>query len=264
MGQARLDRWPENGGAAMRDGTAIPTTEDALLDGRVRLRQPKFGYRVATDPVFLAAAVPARPGELILDLGMGVGAAALCLAHRVRGCLVVGVECQADLACLAQANGRLNALCVSGVIGDVGALPFRADVFDHVMANPPFLVSGHASPSPSTAKTRANQANAETDLALWIAAGFASLKRGGSMTLIQRADRLDDVLAGLAGQGGGIAIFPLWPRAGMAAAKRVLGRAIKGSRAPLRLAPGLVVHGADSSYTAAAAAVLRDGQALTL
>ncbi|MSO76518.1 MAG: methyltransferase domain-containing protein [Alphaproteobacteria bacterium] len=253
----------------MQERAGDRTTEDALLDGRVRLRQPKQGYRVATDPVYLAAAVPARPGERVLDLGLGVGAAALCLAWRARGAEVVGVEVQGDLAHLAEENGRLNGLAVRVVVGDVMALPFKAGSFDHVMANPPFLVRGNATSSPLAGKARADLADHEADLDAWIAAGLHALRSGGTLTLIQRADRLDAVLAGLAGRGGGIVVFPLWPRAAIADAKRVpanrvIVQAIKGSRAPLRLAQGLVVHGPGNGYSAAALAVLRAGEALAL
>ncbi|WP_370553443.1 hypothetical protein [Falsirhodobacter sp. alg1] len=40
-------------------------TEDGFLDGRLRILQPRDGYRAATDPVFLAAAVPAKQGDLV-------------------------------------------------------------------------------------------------------------------------------------------------------------------------------------------------------
>src|SRR5690349_12697346 len=85
-------------------------TEDALLDGRVHLLQPRRGYRVAVDAVLLAAAVHPRAGERVLDLGAGVGAVGLCLARRVPDCTIVGVELQPALADLARRNAALNGL----------------------------------------------------------------------------------------------------------------------------------------------------------
>jgi tRNA1(Val) A37 N6-methylase TrmN6 len=79
--------------------------------------------------------------------------------------------------------------------------------------------------------------------------------------VIHRADRLDEVLAGLAGRAGAVVVIPLWPKAGEAA-KRVVVQARRGARTPLRLAPGVVLHQADGSATPAAQALLRDGQAL--
>ena len=79
-------------------------SQDRLLGGRVQLAQPLGGYRVAVDPVLLAAAVPARAGELAADFGAGSGAVGLCLAARVQGCRVVGLEREPDLAALTRAN----------------------------------------------------------------------------------------------------------------------------------------------------------------
>ena len=74
------------------------TREDAFLGGRLTIRQPVRGYRAGADPVFLAAAVAAKPGERVLELGCGVGTALLCLGARVAGLDLTGVERQGDLA----------------------------------------------------------------------------------------------------------------------------------------------------------------------
>src|SRR5271155_2154133 len=121
-------------------------TEDRLLGGRIRLKQPAAGYRVAIDPVFLAASVPAEPHQLVLDVGCGAGAAALCLAARVPQCRVVGLELQRDLVRLAGDNVALNGMTmrVSMMVGDLLSPPPRlsAGMFDHVMANPPYIAQG--------------------------------------------------------------------------------------------------------------------------
>ncbi len=120
---------------------AMATTADALLGGRVRLSQPAVGYRVAIDPVLLAAAVPARAGDRVLELGSGAGAAALCLARRVPDCRITGLEIDPEMVVLARANGRGSGLAerVDFVAGDVLAPPaeISAGGFDHVFANPP-------------------------------------------------------------------------------------------------------------------------------
>ena len=79
-----------------------------FLGGRVRLYQPVKGYRAGVDPVLLAAAVPARAGDHVLELGCGAGQALLCLAARVPGLRLTGVELQAAYADLARRNGALN------------------------------------------------------------------------------------------------------------------------------------------------------------
>jgi tRNA1(Val) A37 N6-methylase TrmN6 len=241
-------------------------TQDTLLAGRVRLSQPAAGYRVAIDPVFLAAVVPAEAGDAVLDVGTGVGAAALCLAWRVPGCRVTGLESQSAMARLAMANAEANAMQdrITILIGDLLRPPPRLSPasFDHVMANPPHLAGSAASPTPDAGKAASN-VEGEAKLADWLRFCLTMAKPKGSISLVHRADRLDALLADLRGQAGEITVFPLWP-GGARPATRVLVRARRGSAAPTRLAAGLVLHETDGSYSAAAQAVLRDGAALVL
>jgi tRNA1(Val) A37 N6-methylase TrmN6 len=240
-------------------------TEDRLLGGRVRLRQPAAGYRVAIDPVFLAAAVPAEPHQTILDVGCGAGAAMLCLAARVPHSRVVGLETRRDLVRLAGDNAILNCMeaRVSAMIGDLLHAPPRLapGAFDHVMANPPHLERGRA------AATAPNKAEAtiegEADLAAWVRCALAMARPKGSITFIHRADRIDALLAEIAGRAGEVVVYPLWPGHDKPAV-RVLVRARKQVAAPARLAPGLVLHEADGRLTAAAEGILREGRGLEL
>lgn len=247
-------------------------SEDRLLGGRVRLRQPVSGPRAAIDAVLLAAAVPAREGERVLDLGTGAGAASLCLAARVARVTLTGLEIQPAAATLARGNADLNGVAdrFEVVVGDVAHPPadLRAGGFDHVMANPPHHAAGRATAPADPALAAARiEATAGAGLGDWIACGFRLVRNGGTVTIIHRADRLDDLLHELRGRRGGarggIVVFPLWPRAGQAA-KRVVVRARKGGGAPLRLASGLVLHGEGGSYTEAAEAVLRHAAPLDL
>jgi tRNA1(Val) A37 N6-methylase TrmN6 len=241
-------------------------TLDRLLGGRVSLSQPARGYRVAIDPVLLAAAVPARAGERVLDAGAGTGAAALCLAVRVAGCHVVGIELQRALQRIAASNVTQNDLSgrVEMLAGDLVQPPPRIawGSFDHVMTNPPHLAAPTAS-APPLAERAIAHVEGTVPLADWLQACLRMLRRGGMLTLIHRAERLGEILASLGDAMGGLVVFPLWPGQGRPA-KRVLVQGRKGSRAPLALAPGLILHEADGRLSLAAEAVLRRGEALTL
>lgn len=248
-------------------GEAEPAfTEDRLLGGRVRLRQPAQGYRAAIDPVFLAASVPAGPQQLVLDVGCGAGAAMLCLAARVPQCRIVGLEMQRELVRLATDNTILNELAprVSVMVGDLLQPPPRLSpgAFDHVMANPPYLEGGSGSPAATPGKAEAT-IEGEADLGRWVRFCLAMARGKGTVTFIHRADRLDALLAEIAGRAGEVVVFPLWP-AERRPASRVLVRARKDIAAPARLAPGLVLHGPDGHFTQAAEAVLREAQPLEL
>lgn len=236
------------------------TSVDPLLGGRVQLEQPLRGYRVAIDPVLLAAACPAAAGDLVLDAGCGTGAAALCLAARVPGVRLVGLELQPLHAALARANAARNGLADSFTVleGDLARPPKVALVeADHVLSNPPFAAAGAHTSAAEPARAIAH-GESSLELAGWVEACLRRTRTGGTLTMIHTAGRLDAMLAALSGKAGAVEILPLWPRAGEEA-KRVVVRARKGGRSPTRLLPGLVLHREDGSFTEAAEAVLRCG-----
>ncbi|HEX7970323.1 MAG TPA: methyltransferase [Stellaceae bacterium] len=244
----------------------LPYSEDTLLDGRVKLRQPLRGYRAAIDPVLLAAAVPAGAADTVLDIGCGVGAASLCLAARVEGCRITGIEAQRELVRLANDNIAANGFFgrVAAVSGDLLHPPPRLEPGSvaHVMANPPVLEAGAATPPPDAGKAAAN-VEGEAELGAWVRFALVMVRPKGSITFIHRADRMEHLLAQLSGRAGEIVVFPLWAGRDKPA-KRVIVRARNGVAPPTRLTPGLVLHEADGRYTPAADAVLRRGAALAL
>ncbi len=239
-------------------------TADRLLGGRVVLRQPEEGYRVAIDPVLLAAAAPRAHGR-VLDIGCGVGAAAICLAMRQPGCRLTGLEIQADLAELARDNAAENGLAgrVEVVTGDLlgASAELLTPAFDGAIVNPPYQNADQSAP-PDGSKATSHQEGA-AGLADWIGFAERALNHKGWLRLIHRADRIDEICAALHPAFGEVRILPLWPKAGTAA-KRVIIGARRGVRSPAALLPGLVLHGEDGRFTAQAEAVLRDGAALPL
>lgn len=252
---------------------AARSTEDAFLGGRLRILQPAAGYRAGLDAVLLAAAAPLRMGETekVLDVGAGVGVVGLAVARRVPDARVTMIEREIAAADLCRANIERNDLLERARVlaGDLGrplgeqpALQRLAASFDHVLANPPYHVEGAASLAPVPAKAVANAMPAD-GLGHWLRFMAAMARPGGTATMIHRADRLSHVLSAFAGRFGALLVFPLFARPG-AAAQRILVQGIKGSRAPLQLRPGLILHDAGHGFRPEVDAILRAGQALEL
>lgn len=239
-------------------------TEDALLGGRVHVAQPRKGQRASADAVMLAAAVPARSGMRVLDLGCGTGVGMLCLAARVPDITVDGIEIQEALVALCTRNIVANDMAdrLRVVAGDIrrrvpGIAP---NGYDQVFANPPYFDAARHRASPHAGRATARSEAGEADLAHWVAALTRHARPGGGITLIHRAERLPELLAALAVKAGAIRVTPLWSRPGEAA-RRVILRAVKGSKAPLQLEPGIVLHRPDGTYLPEIDAVLRQGAA---
>lgn len=240
---------------------------DGFLGGRLRIAQPAQGYRAGADAVMLAAACPAAPGQAVLELGCGAGAALLCLAARVPDLRLTGLELQAEYALLARQNAATNGVCADILNGDLTQIPevLRAQVFDHVIANPPYFLAGSVAPDAGRGTAR----HEATPLADWVQTGLRRLRPGGWLTLIHRAERLAELLSALTPGAGAITILPVTARQGQPAG-RVIIAARKGARSPLRLLTPFVMHakpshsGDGEDLTAAASAVLRHGAALNL
>jgi len=211
--------------------------------------------------VILAASVPALPGERVLELGTGAGAALLCLGARVAGLSLIGIERDPEIAEIARTNLAVNGLADALVIGaDIeGHLPAIAPVH-HVLANPPYHDAA-GTPSPVIGRRAAKQA-APGLLQRWTGAAARLLCDRGTLSLILPAGRLSEACLALATSGyGSLAVYPLWPKAGRIAKLAVL-RCSKGGRAPARILPGMVLHEADGHYSKFAEAVLRGGAGL--
>ncbi|MDA8747194.1 methyltransferase [Litoreibacter sp.] len=240
-------------------------TRDKFLDGKLHIWQPKGGYRAATDPVLLAAACPADPGESVLDIGCGVGTAALCLSTRIAGLHLYGLELQPDYADLARQNAAANGITMEVEQGDLTNMPaqFKDRMFDHVIMNPPFF--GPGTKASDTGRALARQQ--ATNLATWLDAGLRRIRPKGWLTVIQTIDRLPEIIVALNQRAGGCQIKPLSPRKNKPATRFVL-RARKGSKSNTMLANPLILHKGDThtadedSYTTQARAILRCGHML--
>jgi tRNA1(Val) A37 N6-methylase TrmN6 len=244
-------------------------TEDMFLGGQLRLRQPRRGHRAGHDAILLAAAVPARPGQRVVEFGSGIGAAGLGVARRVAGIDLMLVEIDAGLASLARSNADANGLKAHVATIDVAAdaevfaaSGLGADSTDIVLMNPPFNDAGRHRPSPDPARQMAHVAAADT-LDTWIHAARRVLKSGGVLTLIWRADGLAEVLAALGRGFGSVEILPVHPNPGTAAI-RVLVSAVKGGRGPMVLHPGFALQDANGETAVGAQAILSGKAVLPL
>lgn len=233
-------------------------TEDALYGGRIRIRQPKRGYRVNVDTLLLAAAIsPLRGSEHVAELCCGVGAALLAVAaSNDAGATFTGIERDPHYAALARENVELNAQAHRCTIVEVDALAGDFGHFDQVFFNPPYDGEGEGR---APAENRRAAHVADRPIEDWVKVWSNHMRGDATLTLIHRAHKLDDILLALDGRLGGVEIVPIRPYAD-ANASRVIVRARKGSRAPLKLCAGLTLHpsseGADK-YTPQADAILR-------
>ncbi|QCK88251.1 methyltransferase [Phreatobacter aquaticus] len=254
----------------MDEETALSdTTKDAVLGGRVTLLQPRQGHRAGHDAVLLAAAVPAVPGDRVLDLGAGVGTAAFCLAARVAVGYLTLVEIDPGLAALAERNAGLNGVGnrTRVIVMDArarGPMRERAGLLlgavDRVMTNPPFHDVARHRASPQAGRREAHSAD-EGLIGAFLRTAVAVLRPGGTLTMIHRADQPEALLSAMSGRFGGIQLTPIHPKPG-AAAVRLIVTGTKGSRAPVSILPGLVLQDGEGKPTDAAEAVLRGGAAL--
>lgn len=219
----------------------MDTTCNDFLNGRLSIRQPASGYRAGVDAVILAASVPAKAGQSVLELGCGVGTAILCLGARVPDLSLSAVEIQPDMAELAHQNGVANGQNLSVLTADLTALPddIKQRLFDHVLANPPYFDRNS-----STRSARTNREIAmgeQTPLDLWVATAARRLAPGGYASFIHRIERLPELLMAIDGRLGSIQVLPLAPRQGRDPGL-VLLRARKGGRAAFRLHAAVVMH----------------------
>ena len=240
--------------AAADDGAC---TAGTLLGGRVAYHQFRQGYRTGIEPVLLAASIPAKEGDRVVEGGTGAGAGLLCLAARVPGLSGLGLEIDSGLADLACRNVARNGWAGIAIrTADVAC--WRADApFDHAFANPPWHDAA-GTPSPQPGRRKAKQAPSGL-LDGWAVALGSALRRGGTLSLILPAPLVAQGFAALqAAECPVVRVIPFWPRAGDAARLVILCGMRHGAGGSAIL-PGLTLHQAAGAYTEAAEAVLRHG-----
>jgi tRNA1(Val) A37 N6-methylase TrmN6 len=259
--------------AAPAPTQAVPSslTEDAFLGGKLRVLQPEKGYRAGIDAVFLGAAIPVKDGETVFEAGIGVGVASLCMLTRCRDVHVTGMEVTARYAMMCEENAKRNGFVENirvihadvkeALRKDLASMP-QHGTFAHAFANPPYFEDGKVTASPTLLKAAAH-AFGPDDLELWIKIMYHMVGLRGTVTMIHRADTLGKILTAMEEKFGDIRVAPLYAREGTAAS-RVIVQGVRGSKAPMQLLPGLILHGEGNAFTPDAEAVLRDGAAWRL
>ena len=231
-------------------------TDDHFLGGALKVLQPRDGFRSGIDAVLLAASVPDRGLMRVLEAGCGAGVVSLAIARRCERAKVQAIEIEPVNAAIAIRNIRRNELSdrVSVVLGDLcdpvsklEMLGLQQNSYDYVVANPPFYDEREMRVSKNPLRRRAKRAVAET-LEEWVRFLTAMAAPKGTISLIHRADKLDEILYVLSRRFGGVKILPLFPKP-QEAANRVIIQGVKGSRAPMTLLPGLVLHDLAGGYT---------------
>ncbi|MBO9396543.1 methyltransferase [Shimia sp. R9_2] len=242
-------------------------TKNAFLNGRVQLWQPKDGYRAGVDPVLLAASIPAKSGDRVLELGCGAGAAFLCLCKRVADLTCDAVEIQADYAALARKNVQENDVDATIWEADLAELPeeLRQRQFDHIFANPPYFDRAAGTLAQDMGRDLAR--GELTPLSTWVCVAAKRLAPKGTATFVHRVEKMPELLSAMMPVLGSLEVLPLQARAGRAAGL-VLVRGRKGGRGAFKLHAPLLMHeGAEhlrdgESYTPQVRAALREGAPL--
>ena len=183
---------------------------------------------------------------------MGTGVAALCVAARVPAVHVTGIEIASRYALLAEQNARRNGFgendpghpwrcegCAAAATSPT--MPAHGS-FSHAFANPPYFEEGTTTPRPTVLKATATTVSGRTISICGSRCFMPCWRRAARVTLIHRAESLGRLLTAMESRFGDIRVAPVYGRAKVPAASRIIVQGVKGSQAPLQLLPGLVLH----------------------
>lgn len=232
---------------------------DDFLGGRVKLYQTQSGYRATSDAVLLAAAAYPKKNDRILDVGCGTGAVSLCLHYRAPQTFITGIDIQDEMVALMEKNIAFNKKSDFIRVIKANVNEKRNDIphntFDWVVTNPPFMPEDQV--SPNALKDKAHREN-DCPLELWIRDCLKFLKPEGYFAMINRADRLPEILSILYPLLGKIETTPVFTKQNRPA-KRVIVTGRKNSKAPAVLNKGIVLNDENGNRTFTARALMRDG-----
>ena len=243
-------------------------TKNKFLGNKIEILQFPDGYRGNMDSVLVAASVAAERGQKVLELGCGNGVALCCLLHRVEGLEVYGIEIDKRVAELCRRNISLNKFKAKIFNGDIttSIRELKSVSFDHVFMNPPYFKKNSVKKSPIRSSV---QAKVETiALSEWLSVAKKRCKPKGKITIIQRVERLPEIIKYLSGHYGQITVQPISSfKDGRP--KTIIVQATKSSKAAFTLLAPKTVHRRDIVsgevvYEEELKKVLRSGHPLLL
>lgn len=227
-------------------------TLDELRKHRLKIIQPRHGYRFSLDPLLLCDFASIRAGEKTVDLGTGCGIIPLILARIAEESSLVGVESQAEMAELAGRNVALNDLSERVAIRHADILEvknlFPPSSFDLVVANPPYRKrgSGRISPKPGRDLARHESTASLND---FLVAAKNLVKLSGRICFIYHPSRLVEFLS----EANALKLSPSRLRMvhgnSSAEARMFLVELVKGRKCELAVLPPLFVYDVNGEYT---------------
>ncbi len=234
-------------------------TTDSILNGRLRVIQPRRGYRFSVDAILLGRFIRPHPGAHVLELGAGCGVIAIIAAALYAPREVVAIEVQPQMASLVQRNATLNDLpVVRAVAADLrnraiaGVAPAS---FDLVIANPPYRAGGSGRRSPIPARELARAESAAT-LRDFTTAAARYLKHGGKAAFVFAAARAAELISELrAAKLEPKRLRMVHPRLQLPATT-ILVEARKGGGVELEVEPPLILYAAKGIYSEEAQTLL--------
>lgn len=239
---------------------------DGFYNGRFYACQPtSAGHRAGLDALLIAAGLEKSAKGIVVDFGAGVGIAGFAalvgnqdlsaiLIERDEAMIALGkkslaLEQNAGFA----ARTRFIEADIEASASDWRAAGLMPDSVDHVIMNPPYNHNAHRISS-DRVKASAHS-EADSGIEPWLRKSAMLLKPGGDLVLIHRAERLETILAAAMRRFGAITVLPIHSKPGQSA-NRIVVKMVKGSKAPFKIAPGIVLHENDGQPTALCTALM--------
>lgn len=235
------------------DNTLIQDDEtlDDLIINDMKIIQPRQGYRFSLDAVLLAHFPDLNKVNYIVDLGTGNGVIPLLLAQRTTA-RITGVEIQENMVQRACRSIKLNSL--EAQIEIINADIKKIDDYlpggcaDLVLSNPPFWRKGEGRVSKNSEEATARH-ELSLNLGELIERAQYLLRPGGRLVIIQRADRLQEIMQLFTANKLAAKRLRIIHALDYKEAKLVLLEGEKNSRSGLTILPPLIIYREPGQYT---------------